>query len=749
MNMFKRVDHELAPFSRRLSRGLLLGTVASLSMTHAAFAQTAPAATDTGDIIVTAQRVAEPLSKTPVTMSALGGDELARRHYTSVEDFKGSVPGLQVNNYVGNARANIRGIGQNTLSQGIDSQIAFSLDGVYVGQSFTAAQGFLDLERIEVLRGPQGTLYGRNATGGVINVITARPTDHLEGSAELTLGNYGAVRTEGMISGPLFGDSVLGRLVFSTDNHKGYSRNLFDNKFYDDASTQTVRGTLIFNLASNLSLTLVGDYHHEDDGNHATHLFGTSPGFPTITGVVLGGSTVPLDAHGQAINPRLLDINTIPNNVHNGGGILADLSWKISDEVSFKSLSSYRRTDVHFNLDFDSTNTAFPGLIPNNDMAYFQNSTQYSQEFQLTGNTGRLKWVTGLYYFNQKIDPGYFSLGINVGTPSAPFVVPLKLGGSTNTDAYAAFAQATWQATDQLALTGGLRYSDEKRTAAVSVLLPAFGVNYTSFGDATFHDISPKFTASYQASPHLLFYATVSKGFQSGGFDLTAQPAPTGPIAPFRPEKIWDYEGGVKYKNSWLTTDFAVFHYDYTDLQVSQIVNGLPQTTNAASSGVNGAEFSGTIKASPALTISGSFAYLDAKFKNFTENDTLSGLPVNLSGNQLPGSTKYSSNLSANYVVPIGGSSLALFGEWNWHSRLYFTEFNSNQVSQQGLSTYTASVRFTPAGGRWYVEVFGKNLSNRLIANQKWITGAGFGSMVIGSVAPPRTFGITLHYTLK
>lgn len=698
------------------------------------------------EIVVTAQRIAEPLSKTPVTVSAFGGAELATRNYTSVEDFKGAVPGLQVNDYVGQARANIRGIGQNTLSQGMDSQIAFNQNGVFLGQSFTAAQAFLDVERVEVLRGPQGTLYGRNATGGAINIISARPTEDFQGHARLSFGNHETVRTELVASGALAGDRLLGRLAFSTDNQAGYSLNLHDGKHYDDTATQSVRGTLVFNINPDWALTVIGDYFHRNDGSRATHLLGTSPGFPTITGVVLGGSTIPLDDNGQAIDPRLLNINTLPHSIQNSGGVLGELAGALSDDIEFKSLTAWRQADVRYTLDFDSTEIAFPGLDPGKDMSVRQNSKQFSQEFQLIGETGAFQWVTGLYYLHQKIEPVYYTLGINVSTPLTPFVVPLKLGGSSTTNAYAGFGQLTWRATQSLSLTGGLRYSYEDRSGLVRVQLPAFAIDDVSSGEKSFEDLSPKFTLSYQANPAILLYATVSKGFQSGGFDVGAQPPPGGSIVPFKPETVWNYEGGIKFRKGWVSADLAAFHSRYSDLQVSQIVDGLPQTTNAASSRIHGVELSTTLRPIANLTLSGSFAYVQAEFRNFVQNDPLSGLVRDLDGNQLPGAPRYSSNLFASYTVPVGNNSIDLVGEWNWHDRIYFSEFNSRQVSQPAVSTFNASIRFNDGDGRWYMEAFGKNLTNELIATQKWITGAGFGSMVLGNLASPRLYGVSLHY---
>lgn len=720
----------------------LLGALAS----GGAVAQPVTAANDgLIEIVVTAQRVAQAESNVPLAVSALTGEQLRERNYDSLEDFKGAVPGLQVNNYAGEARINIRGIGMNSLSFGVDSQVAFSLNGVYLSSARVADQAFLDVERIEVVRGPQGTLYGRNATGGAINVITNRPKDEFESWVQLSYGNYNDIASKAVLSGPLVGDTVLGRLAISTENHDGYALNLYNGKYYDNANTQTVRGTLVFNFSPDLTLDLIADFHRAQDGDNAGHLIGESPGFPILTGVTLGGHTVPLDSNGQAIDPRLLNINTIPLNDQKSWGAAADLTWKIDQALTLKSITGFRKENVQLTLDFDETETPFDSTVPGKDFAGYEGDRQISEEVQLLGNYARVNFVSGLYYFNDKVDPGYFWLGLNFGTPSFPFVNATRLGGTTTTDAYAAFGEATFKATDKLNLTAGVRYSHEKRSATSLEMVPSFDLTVTDAASKSFHDVSPKFSIDYHFTDGLMTYLTISKGFQSGGFDISAQP----PLVAFEPETVWDYEAGLKWRTKQVSVDLSAFHYDYTNLQVAQIVNGLPATTNAADSKIDGAELEATVQATPAFQITEALAYLHARFTKFTEMDTLTGELDDLAGNQLPGAPKWSSNLLLNYSVPIAATRLSLTGEWNWHDRLYFTEFNSAQVSQAPTSTYNASARLIFNHEKTYLELYGKNLSNELVLSQAWITGAGFGSMVLGHIAPPRTYGVLIHHSFN
>ena len=709
---------------------------------HVAAQQDSSGSEGLQEVVVTAQKIAQLESKVPIAVSVMTGGDLSQRNYQSLDDFKGSVPGLQVNDYVGEARINIRGIGENSLSFGVDSQVAYNVNGVYVSSSFAADEAFLDINRIEVLRGPQGTLYGRNATGGAINVITNMPTDKFEAMAQLSYGNFHDFGSQGVISGPLVGNTVLGRLAFSTEDHDGYSYNMYDGKYYDDAHTQSVRGTLLFNLTADLTLDLIGDFHVAHDGNNAGHLIGLSPGFPVITGVVLGGQTIPLDANGQAINPRLLNINTAPEDYQKIGGVAADLTWHLNQALTLKSITGWRKSNITLTLDFDQTQIAFPSSIPGKDFIGYEGHNQLSEEVQLIGDYSRVKFVTGLYYFHDDVDPGYFWLGLNFGTPAAPFVNSVRLGGTTTTDAYAGFGDVTFKATDKLSITAGARYSDERRAATSLEEVPSFGLVVTDAKSVHFDDFSPKLSIAYQVNEGLMAYATVAKGFQSGGFDISAQP----PLVAFEPETVWDYEAGLKWRTHTVSLDLSAFHYNYSNLQVAQIVNGLPATTNAASSKIDGVEMALTVQPTREFTVTEAFAYLHARFTEFMEIDTLTGKLDDLAGNELPGSAKLSSNLLMNYSLPLGANRLSVTGEWNWHDRLFFTEFNSDQVSQGPVSTYNAGLRFTFNSGNTYAELYGKNLSNELIKTQAWITGAGFGSMVLGHFAPPRTYGLTLHH---
>jgi len=723
------------------SRGILAFTVCGTIAAGIPFAE---AAVD--EMLVTAQKREQALSDVPLAVSAFSGDQLNQRNYLTLEDFRGAIPGMTVNNYIGQARVNIRGIGNNSLSFGADTQVAFSINGVFMGRAAQAAQAFLDVDRIEVVRGPQGTLYGRNATGGAVNVITKRPTDEFEASARLSYGNYDAIGSRFVLSGPIAGNTVLGRLAIATEDHDGYSYNLFDDRHYDDLRTRTARATLLFNLSDNVEFVLTGDYHRENDGNYAAHFLGLSPGFPLLTGQVLGGSTIPVDSSGRAVDPRLLNVNNSPLNDHEVAGVDGTLTWDLNEDLTLKSITAYR----HKKLDlrppqYDATEASFPSGIQNFDFFGEENASQFSQEIQFLGDLDRFDWVLGLYYFHEKIDPGFFWIGLNFGAINFPFVTPFGLGGVGETDAYAAFGEATVDITERLSFTAGLRYSYEKRSAEIRQIIPAFFSDITIPDSESFDDLSPRFSLSYDWTDEIMTYVTVSKGFKSGGYDLSAPP----PVVPFDQETVWSYEGGIKLQKDWISADLSVFHYDYKNLQVFQIINNLPATRNAATSKIDGVEVAATVEPVNGLTITGAFSHLNARYTEFETINELSGMVEDLSGNKLVHAPKFQSNLAIDYTVPVGEHELSFFGEWNWHERIYHTEFNSILTSQSATSTYNAAIRFAHGGGRWSAELFGRNLSDELVVSTSWISSVSFGAPIHGQLRPPRTYGIVLNYSFN
>jgi iron complex outermembrane receptor protein len=721
-------------------------------------AASSPTPANSGEIIVTAQKREQALSRVPMAVSAVTGRELSARGYLSVTDFTGAIPDLNVAVNASQDRINARGVFQTQDSPGSDPAVAFHVNGVYMPDMVGIMGSFYDVSRVEVLLGPQGTLYGRNATGGAVNVITNLPTDTYHVGAQLQFGNYNSVTTRGVVSGPIT-DNLLFRVAVATDNHDGYSLNLFDGKRYDDENAQSARLTLLFKPTNQLTFTTYVDFHNENDGDYATHFGGVTMPGEVLAGVAAGGTALPVGANGLTLNPRLLDDVDPTRNRRTSAGIAEEIRWQINDDIYLKSITSYRYSSLFYGSDLQATTYNFPTMNPYtykldpefNYIVYGKEQT-VSQELQLGGNTGKLTWIGGLFYLYDKISPGGFTLG--QGPASAP--LPKLSGGTLIKPAYAAFGQATYQVTDALGITFGLRYSADSNQ---------INAEYQGLGGALFPSgkcaslpgglchmiastssskVTPRAEIHYQWTPGIMTYVSAAEGFESGGFKISAL------TPPFLPATVWSYEVGLKAQtpDHHFSADIAAFHEDYANIQVSEIIHNITSIVNAAAARADGVEVTAIAQPITGLTITDAFAYLNARYTNFVEqnpNSPFQGPPglINNDGHQLQYSTPFTNNLRVSYEIPVNNNYVTLAGEWNWRDKEYFTEENDNLEAQGANSTYNASIRYTNDMQHWYIELWGKNLSNALIISQQNIGGCG---CLNSQYQPPRTYGVTLDY---
>ncbi len=729
---------------------IAITTLSALAFTAGAVCASEPADDDLAEVVVTAQKREEPLSRVPLAVSALSGAQLDDRGYMSPTDLLGAVANLGVVMNNGVPYFSIRGVVANDALPGADPTVAFHVNGVYLATHEDTGSAFYDVSRIEVLKGPQGTLFGRNAVGGAINVITNLPTDKFEASEQVLAGNYDALSTRTVLSGPI--NSNLGvRLAVATDNHSGYSLNLFNDRSYDDENAASARGTIVFDASDELRFTTIADYHREHDGNYAIHMGGiVNPAFPLL-GVQLGGSVPPAGPNGLTLNPRLLDDYSIPVNRRESRGISEEIRFQLNDSLTIKSLSAFRNFSGLLGANFQGTTYPFPSDYPGHNYAQFSQTQQFSEELQMIGTASKLNWVTGLYYLDNTVDGGY-TFGLN----PAPMAFPLTTGGHVSKSAYAAYGQATYQITDKLGATVGLRYSSERNSdntewTSAGALLSGFGpcVNLPGqlchqIDSAHFTSLTPRFEIHYQWTDALMTYASASKGFKSGGFEIAAL------TPPFRPATVWTYETGVKIESqnrNWATT-LAAFHSNYTNMQVQEISNGVTEIINAAQSKIDGVEFELTARPLKPFTIVESFGFENARYVQFTEQNPNypflgpNGL-LDLSGHQLQYTSKFTNNINVAYELPVPQGSLRVSGEWNWRDKEYFSEFNDPFEEQPAYSLYSASLRYTSANNKWYVEGFGKNLANALIISQTSIGGCG---CLNSQYQPPRTYGVIVNY---
>lgn len=755
--------------------------VATISASHAvmaamlatasagALAQDAPAAaaTDTTsearaverdeltEIVVTAQKRSESVQDIPLAVTALGGDDLQQRGLTTIASLTQQVPSLNVTEQIGQARITLRGIGVDNISTGAEGSIAFNQDGVFYSRSAAALASFYDVDRVEVLRGPQGTLYGRNATGGSVNIITNQPTSTLDGYASLTFGNHETINSEGAVSGPL-SENLSGRLAFQTQHHDGYGKNIVTGTEIDNKNSQAVRAQLLFEPGADLSILVGGDYYRSSDRSNGYHYLGqggeTATGAPVVpTGLLLGGF-VPADVRDIA-SPR------DPRAKAEFYGGRVDINYVVSDVISLRSLSAVRKSD--FSLRTDISPTAVD-LFP---LSLSEESTQLSQEFQINAETDRNKFVGGVYYLNEKID-GRLVAPFNLLAIGGPDLLSQGFfaGGRLKTDAAAVYAQDTYSLTDALRITLGARYSWEKKhvddQSDFDLARPFSPANVPltphHIDDETFTAFTPKIGIDYDLAPDTLIYASFSKGFKAGTYNLgNASP-------PLDPEKVDAFEAGLKATlfDRRFRANIAGFYYDYKDLQVGKVSNLQLVLENAATATIYGLEGEFTlrpIEAPLVLTLAGS--WLHARFDNYITADQArpagdgvtidpdSGLPAfDLRDKRLPQAPDYSINLGGEYTFEGSFGDLTIRGESLWVDRVYFSPFNRKVLSQPAYNLLNAFVDFEPPSKRWHVAAYVKNIANKTILASGQAATAFLGSPLVGYVQPPRTFGVTIGY---
>jgi iron complex outermembrane receptor protein len=717
------------------------------------------------EILVTAQRRSESVQDVPISITALGGEALAQAGIQDTERLATLTPGLLVQRSVV-GKISIRGVGNENYTISGDPGVAVHSDGVYVARAAAGLFDLFDVNRVEVLRGPQGTLYGRNATGGVINVIPNTPRDELTASFAGEYGNYNHVRVEGMINAPL-AEGLAFRVAGLGSWRDGFTRNTNANarsRGFGELDTKDVlagRAQLAFDGESPLKARLSVEYVR-DDSNLPAYKYLNRPG--TLLTADFGGGAAAFTPGAVRTVNQAFELN-IPGTNRSVGddddvfktnqlGAALHLSYDFGN-MTLSSISGYRDTQFNWLNDGDGSDAFVVNYIQQDD------TRQYSQELQLTGGGDRLDWLLGGFWFRET-GKSFIALPFPFGA-NLPFYI--LIDGQAKTSALAGFGELRWQATDRLKLTLGARYSNEKRKAGYRYEIN-FGAPFIANPDLKedFNAFTPRFVVNYEASDNVNLYASATRGFKSGGFNLLAiQPG-------FDPEKVWAYEVGVKGRtpDGSLTLNANAFYSDYKDIQVGQIVNLQSVLTNAAAATLKGAEVEAVLRPADALEVGATLAYLDAKYDKFCTGDpTLPaygtpagqalGLPtapdagcdatgpINLEGNVFPRAPKWTITNSVAYTLNFGASgSLLLRGDLRFQSKTFFTQFNRELISQEAYETVNARATWTSADERLSIGAFVNNAFDRTYFTEVLESGA-FNPQLVGQayVAPPRTYGLT------
>ena len=691
--------------------------------------EVSPDSTSPREIVVTATKTgAVPLQDVPASISVVDAEQIHAEGIQNLEDIERQTPGLNLTRNGLWTRLYLRGIGTNLDFTGSDPSVTVHVDGVYEGRTSTVLDDFLDVKRVEILRGPQGTLYGRNSTGGTINIITRLPDAQPKSKVSVGVGNYSQYRVQASASGGLGSDRVIGGINLMQTEHDPYIRNINGNgnKGLDDDNTSAASSNLQWLPNNDVKLILRADY---SDSHHAPMAYKT-------TGLTVDGKAAPLAAASSTPS----DPFTINNDLVNPfvakrvQGISAELAWTLSPQWDLTSLSAYRKLDIGAREDTDGSNLNV--LVTE----LYEQQHQASEELRVSYRGPQLDWVSGVFLLQEHHDSDT-TININLTGSKNHYLA------SNITTASALFSQGTYHLTPRLSAVLGLRYSREQKDFdnintvrnAANIQVGGFTVN----DDGNWNDWSPKLALDYTIDANTMIYASASRGFKSGGFNLTSSDAE------FGPEKVWTYETGAKLH--WLAravrSHVALFHSDYRDLQVSDFTQpGVLSISNAATATIDGLELENQWVISSAWMLALDYAWLDATYTRYLapRGNSL----VDVSGNRLNASPRHKVSTWVQYYLParIGDWSFRL--EYNWRSRQYFTAFNEPVSSQGAYGLVNGQIALTAPDGRWDLQFFGNNLTNIDYSTSSREFPAALTG-VTRDINPPRTLGTRVTYRFQ
>lgn len=686
-------------------------------------------------VIVTAERRSELLHKVPISITALTGGDIEESKLGSIIDVQQYVPGLTVTQAAtGQPLVFIRGIGTDIVGSGVENAVAVYVDGVYQSRAAATAMQFIDVGRVEVLKGPQGILYGRNATGGAINIISRAPGAEKMAQFDVQAGSYNQKIVRGTVSGPLSPreagrGAANGRFSFLHNSDDGDTRNALLNLRGNSNDVNALRGSLEF--LPNDSLVVTVNAHHYQN-NFTTAMKPLHPAVNPLFTVF--GATVIAD-------PRTV-MQNLPNEANltqSGADVKAE--WDMG-AAELASITALHKTDYNIKrADLDGTEVPLMSVGSATGIGIPEVTSFFSQEFTLaSSDSGPLAWTGLLSYTHQNVDaPGFnFSFPLlNLATDSVATVV---------TDALGVGGQAAYSWAGGLRLTMGARYSTETKNLEKDQIYVNGNLTGSMNDKKTWSSVTPKFVVDYSPDRNNMLYVSVTKGFKSGGYNTVAIQSA------FSPETAVNYETGIKSRmfDDRLLLDMSAFYTKYNDMQVSIVLGragGLySEIKNAARAVSKGIEASVAVKPTSRLELSGGLQLLNARFAEFVTIDPQNPAlgTSDRKGNPLSRAPDTTANLSAQYSWPAASGAVTLRGEGSYRSKIYYTPFRNDYASDAGLTVWNVLLSYEPAGKTGvYGTAFVKNLGG------KNYTRAIFDPQGLGYLAyyaPARTIGVQLGY---
>jgi iron complex outermembrane receptor protein len=773
----------------RLTQALLLGAAAA-ALGGGALAQTAPAPQSSGpvigEVIVTAQHRTERLHDVPISITARTAEQLEQSHVTTMEDLNTVAPGVRIDDAGEYVQPAMRGVAATTIGPGADAPVAIYLDGVIQPNMQTTHFDFADLDHIEVYKGPQGTLYGRNATGGAIAFFTKAPSFHPHGDFEVGYGAYNDFSARGFITGPIIGDVLAGSLAAYYESHEDYNYNIVTKKHAEGLHSLTLRAKLLFKPTNWATFTLTGGYVDRKDTDPAD-------------GVPLNGNSIAIldqsPTHNVYVTTKPHDVAlNVQIPIHlKVESVVLNSQFKIGDWGTLTSITSDQ-----YNWDFgpfDDDRTY--DLNGAHDAAYLnvQKDPTFTEDVNFTSRKfGPFSFILGGSYFydNDKWRP------VKVAGPNGSTLA--LINEDQPVKAYAIYTEGTYDITHQLVLTAGIRYSWEHRDASESLFIPNGAGGFVLFEQGfhqpstTFTSVIPRVSLRYDITPRTNIYFTYSQGFKSGGTsggtlyyttagaNFIGVPGLAGVKASngstFKPENITAYEAGIKSNiTSRLTVNAAAYYYDYTNLQV-QIDEGFTSkiTENAATARIYGLDADLTARLTDEFSVTAGVALTSAHYVKYVGASVLmpysalnntndptgiyrstcllpstqggNGGPAgncnyktDASGKSLPRAPDFTLQLSADYKKVFSAGTFDINGNLYYSGRIYFDSFQ--RVSQSPYAVLALQASFQPAGTHLKFIAWGKNVTNTTylvsLYEDSQSDGAGY--------APPATYGVAIQYS--
>jgi iron complex outermembrane receptor protein len=727
-----------APTLNYAVAALMVGLTAAASR---ASAQT-PAPEALQSVVITAEKRLTTLDKTPEAVSAVSGLRLAEMGASGLQDVVGLVPNVSFSTAFGVAKINIRGVGYNYGDPGVATYV----DGSYVSDLYSANTGLFDLQRVEVLRGPQGALYGRNATGGAVNFISALPTAKPQGQVTLLGGNYARKEAEGFVSGPLGDTGTRVRLSFQVKEHDGYTANSIAGQSFgpvipgnpgsvapgrvDDQKTRAVRLQTLTDLGRSGTLRLIASQHREDDvgalyallpqpAQNSLYLFNVSPSGSRVVTSTNGQSTLVDATSLQAIYERQLGAST------------------------FTFTASHRKTRSVYFSDGDST----PALVSSTRLQ--GSSTDQSVDAHLASEEGRaFQWLVGATYLqvDARVDNEFDQkISLKMFNPVAPAVVAIpasqRLGGVGPTKSSAVYADARYVLAPAWALRAGVRLSRDEKEVREYQTNALTGDTKTATPSAGWTSTPGNLGLEWSVDKDTLAYGKVSHGFKSGAINVgLLQPKAV------EPETVTSVEIGAKttFLGKRGALSMALFNSDYKNYQMFQFTALSAALVNAPKARISGLEAELLLRPVPSLTLGANLGLMDPtyrEFSNLSSRNPAAGTQ-NLAGKQLINVSKAQASLSADWSQSWGGYTATVRGDYVWRDKFYFTEFNDADVMQPAYGVLNLAASIRPTGGAWKLYAQVRNATDATAYTNITVSGTPNAGHRAASYIPPRTVGL-------